>query len=282
MSRRLRCLLKRCVHHANDNLNVLARSDFGHHASKASVKIDLRRDLIGEHRAFGIDNRDSRLIARALDGEHELASLNLGSLILRPINRRKGPYTHHGRCRLGRGSIDWKGKRKLRLHHKCIGTLAIVVSAPSNLLEAKVLVQRHGGSVSVFHLERRRRAAKHLGIVAYMGQKLSSYARTPALGRHGNIENLHVVLDDHAARKTNELAVVMSHPPTTRHGGALTQLRKELGWRPRRMSRTGKTGRLEDRCRLRVRRTHGPKLQVTAGELICHARHFALSTLDEP
>ena len=62
-----------------------------------------------------------------------------------------------------------------------------------------------------------------------MGQKFSSDARAPALGRHGDIENLHIVLDDHAARKTNELAVVMSHPPTTRHGGALAQLREELG-----------------------------------------------------
>ena len=66
-----RCSVLECrVHDAHDDLNVLARGDFGHHAAKTGMEIDLRRHLVGQHIAVRIDNRHRRLVAGALDSEY--------------------------------------------------------------------------------------------------------------------------------------------------------------------------------------------------------------------
>lgn len=80
-TKRCRGILERRVHDAHDHLNVLARSDLGHYAAKTGMKIDLRRNLIGQHITVRIDNRHSRLIARTLDGKHQAATLNFGALL---------------------------------------------------------------------------------------------------------------------------------------------------------------------------------------------------------
>ena len=80
-TKRCRGILERRVHDAHDNLNVLARSDLGHYAAKTGMKINLRRNLIGQHITVRIDNRHSRLIARTLDGKHQATALNFGALL---------------------------------------------------------------------------------------------------------------------------------------------------------------------------------------------------------
>ena len=69
-AKRYRGIFKRRIYDTHNHLDMLARGDLGHHAAKASMKINLRRHLVGQHIAVRIDNRNSRLVARALDGKN--------------------------------------------------------------------------------------------------------------------------------------------------------------------------------------------------------------------
>ena len=69
-AKRCRGIFKRRIYDAHNHLDVLARGNLGHHAAKASMKINLRRHLVGQHLAVRIDNRHSRLVAGALNGKN--------------------------------------------------------------------------------------------------------------------------------------------------------------------------------------------------------------------
>ena len=112
-----RCGVLECrVHDAHDDLNVLARGDLGHHAAKAGMKINLRRHLVGQHLAVRIDNRHGRLVAGTLDGKHQAAALDFGTLLSGAFGRGQRPHTLLSRRRLGRGVIDRKYEGKWGRH----------------------------------------------------------------------------------------------------------------------------------------------------------------------
>ena len=95
----------------------------------------------------------------------------------------------------------------------------------------------------------------------------------------GNIQNLHVAVHDHASGKTQQLAVVVRHPPAARSGNVLTQLRQEHARRPCLMSGTFKAGSLQSACALGICCTHGAELQMTSGAFVGDTRNFALRAL---
>ncbi len=102
-----RCGILECrIHDAHDDLNVLARGDLGYHAAKTGMEINLRRHLVGQHLAVRIDNCHGCLVAGTLDGKHQAAALDFGTLLSGAPGRRQRPYTLFGSRRLGRGIVE--------------------------------------------------------------------------------------------------------------------------------------------------------------------------------
>ena len=175
-------LLQRSIHHTDDDLHVLARGDLGNHAAKASMKIDLGRHLVCQQVALGIHDGHSRLVARALDSEDELAALDLGRLIGRARGRRQRPLTHQGGRGLRRCSVHGQNQRQRSTHHMRIATGPVVPAATTDLLESQIRIESAGGFVVGLHLERGARAAEHLRIVAHMREELTRDTLTPMCG----------------------------------------------------------------------------------------------------
>ena len=65
------------------------------------MEIDLRGHLVGEQGALRIDDGDRGLVARALNGQDELATLELSALLRSAGRRLKGPIARHRSRRLG-------------------------------------------------------------------------------------------------------------------------------------------------------------------------------------
>lgn len=63
--------LKALVAHAANSLDVLSTGDFGHHAAKARMEIDLRRHHIGKNHAIAVDDGGGCFVARTFDGKDE-------------------------------------------------------------------------------------------------------------------------------------------------------------------------------------------------------------------
>ena len=175
-------LLQRSIHHTDDDLHVLARGDLGNHAAKASVEIDLGRHLVGQQVALGIHNGHGRLVAGALDGEDELAALDLGRLIGRARGRRQRPFARQSGRGLRRCGVHGQNQRQRSTHHMRIAADPVVPAATTDLLESQIRIESTGGFVVGLHLERGARAAEHLRIVAHMREELTRDTLTPMCG----------------------------------------------------------------------------------------------------
>ena len=243
-AKRCRGILERRIHDAYDDLNVLARGNLGHYAAKAGVEINLRRHLVGQHVAVRIDNRHRRLIARALDGKHQTTAPDFGTLLNGALGRGQRPYALLRRRRLGRGVVDRKHQGQWRHHDDGILAGTVVPATATCLGKAQSGVERNRTLVAVLDLKRCRRAAEHLGIVAHVRQQLASDTLATMRRIDGDIKNLNVTVHDHAAGKTQQLTVVVRHPPTTRSGNVLAQLGQEHARRPRLVSSAFKAGSL--------------------------------------
>ena len=261
---------------------MLARSDLGHYAAKTGMKINLRRNLIGQHIAVRIDNRHRRLVTGALDSEYEATTLNLDTLLGRALGRRQGPYALLGCRRLRRGVIDRKHEGKWGRHDDGILAGAVVATTTTRLGKAQGGIECNRVLIAVLDLERGRRATEHLGVIAHVRQQLAGNALTTMRRIDGNVHDLHVTIDNHTAGKAQELAVIVSNPPAARSGNVLTQLGQEHARGPRLVPSAFKAGCLQRARALGISCAHGAELQMATGELIGHARNFTLCALGKP
>ena len=243
------------------------------------MEIDLRRYLVGKHVAVRVDNRHGRLIAGALDGKHEATALDFGTLLNGALGCGQWPYALLSCRRLGRSIVDRKHQRQRCRHDDGILARTVIAAATARLGKAQGGIECDRALVAVLDLERGRRAAKHLGVIAHMRQQLAGDTLAAMRRIDGNVHNLHVTVHDHAAGKAQQLAVVVRDPPAARSRNILAQLGQEHARRPCLVSGTFKAGSLQRACALGICRTHGTELQMTSGKFVGDTRYFALRTL---
>ena len=243
------------------------------------MKINLRRHLVGQHLAIRIDNCHGCLVAGALDGKHQAAALDFGTLLSGAFGRGQRPYTLFGSRRLGRGIVERKHQGQRRRHDDGILAGTVIATATTGLGKAQSGIECNCGLVAVLNLKRSRGAAEHLCVIAHVRQKLAGDALAAMRRIDGNVHNLHVPVDDHTAGKTQQTAVVVRHPPATRRGNVLAQLGQEHARRPRLVSGAFKAGCLQRARTLGIRRAHGAELQMTSGELVGNTCHLTLRAL---
>ena len=83
----------------------------------------LCRHLVGQYIAIRIDNCHGCLVAGALDGKHQAAALDFGTLLSGAFGRGQRPYTLFGSRRLGRGIVERK--------HQGSGAVMTMASLPA-------------------------------------------------------------------------------------------------------------------------------------------------------
>ena len=256
---------------AHDGLDVLAAGNLGHHAAKARVEVDGGGNHARAHGAMGVHHGHGRLVAGGFYRENQVAC---GSqrLLARSVTRasKDGPRADGGvRLRTLAQGLDVTRKRQFRAQDEGVVAGRVVARTTADLSKAQVVIGSPRRLVLLVHLERGGLGVEHVRVIAQARHQARGNALAAVPLLHGNVADLEVVAGHHAARKADDAAQVVRHPPAA---ARLREFLVEELLGPGRV-RGAREGRgLQRRNGRQVVHRHGTQLQVPVGKGVVHAR----------
>ena len=194
---------------------MLARSNLGHDAAKASVEVNLRCDNICADHAMRIHNAHGRLVAGRLQAEDQIPRLaERRKRLFRALTCNNRPRTN--RCvRLRvpglKASANRQGQLCRHQNRRAIGT--VISRATANLSKSQLAIGTLSWSVVLLNLKGNRGCAQHLGVVRHTFYQLRCNSLAATLGRNHHFFHLKLGSCQATARKANNRSAVVSQPP---------------------------------------------------------------------